>query len=69
MDRTLIVLRRYPAQIHAELAKSALDASGIKVYIQRGSGGGLLATVDIWVRAEDAQAANAILGPEETFTS
>jgi hypothetical protein len=69
VDPKLVVLRRYPAEIHAELAKSALEASEIPSAIQRGPYPKLAATFDLMVREEDVEAANEILGPEETFSS
>ena len=69
MDVSLVVLRRYPARIHAELAKTALEASGIDSTIVGGDfsyrrGG----PIELLVRAEDVQRAVEILGPEERFT-
>jgi hypothetical protein len=59
--------------IHAELAKSALEAYDIDAAI----GGGLispqgvrpgLGAIDLMVREEDIEAALDILGPEERFS-
>lgn len=69
MDSKLLVLRRYPAMIHAELAKSALEASEIKAAIQRGPYSHLAITFELIVREEDAEMANEILGPEESFSN
>jgi len=69
MEPKLVILRRYPAEIHAELARSALEASGVPSAIQRGPYPKLAATFDLMVREEDVAAANEILGPEETFSS
>ena len=71
MESKFVALRSYPAAIHAELARTALEASGIQAFVR----GGTLHTqrwapgvpIDIWVREEDVARANAILGPEETF--
>jgi hypothetical protein len=68
MDSKLVVLRRYPAQIHAELARSALEAREITSTIQFGPYSKPVATFDLIVREEDVAAANEILGPEETFS-
>jgi hypothetical protein len=69
MDSTPVVLRRYPAVIHAELAKSALAAYEIQAVIQTGPGAGRLTTAfEVLVRPEDVAAALEILGPEETFS-
>jgi predicted nucleotidyltransferase len=67
----LVVLRRYPHRIHAELAKSALEAYGLTVVLDVGSYGRAHETseMDLLVRAEDAEQALEILGPEETFSS
>ena len=59
--------------IHAELARSALEAYGIVA----GINGGLLSpqatrsgpAIALMVRKEDVEAALEILGPEETFTT
>ena len=66
-DSKIVVLRRYPALIHAELAKSALAAYEIDAAIQRGPYPRDAATFDVLVRDEDVQTALEILGPEETF--
>ena len=74
MDSKFVVVRRFPAVIHAELAKSALEAYEIHAAIT----GGLLGpqsvsptadrTFDLMVREEDVEAALEILGPEERFS-
>ena len=61
---TIVVLRHYPALIHAELAKSALAAYDIRATVRPGSYRGMY---ELLVRAEDFEAATGILGPEETF--
>jgi hypothetical protein len=68
MEPKLVVLRRYPAMIHAELAKSALEARNIPATIQRGPYSTSVLAFDLLIREEDVQDANGILGPEETFT-
>ena len=65
-----VVIRRFPALIHAELAKSALRAYGISATIV---GGAVpvrkeIATIDLVVREQDVEAALDILGPEERFS-
>ena len=66
-----VLLRRYPAIVHAELAKSALEAYNIPAVIS----GGVLNRqrtelgIELMVRTEDIEAAREILGPEETFSS
>jgi hypothetical protein len=73
MDSDLVVLRRYPARIHAELAKSALDAQGIESTIVGGEftyrTAWADATIELIVRADDVNRAIEILGPEETFSN
>jgi hypothetical protein len=68
MEPKLVVLRRYPAMIHAELAKSALEARNIPAAILRGPYSTPVLAFDLLIREEDVQDANGILGPEETFT-
>jgi hypothetical protein len=72
MKPKLVVLRRYPAMIHAELAKSALDAYGVASAINGGLFGSQHEwpgrTIDLMVREQDVEEALAILGPEEKFT-
>jgi hypothetical protein len=69
MDSTPVALRRYPAVIHAELAKSALAASEIQAVITVCPYPGRLPEAfDLLVRPEDVAAALEILGPEETFS-
>jgi hypothetical protein len=68
VDSQPVVLRRYPAVIHAELAKSALAAYEIEAVVQKGPYHHLAKTFDLLVRPEDVVAALEILGPEETFS-
>ena len=72
VDSEFVILRRYPARIHAELAKSALEAYGVPATIH-GSGGGRYGEspafpINLIVLAEDVDTALEILGPEEKFT-
>ena len=67
MTSRTVVIRRFPALIHAELAKSALRAYGIAAAIV---GGAVpvrqeIATIDLVVREQDVEAALEILGPED----
>jgi hypothetical protein len=71
MDSKIVILRKYPAMIHAELAKSALGAYGVHAEI----GGSIIhsreTTLDgiaLVVRSEDVERALEILGPEEQFS-
>jgi hypothetical protein len=68
MGSNLVVVPSYPAWIHADLAQSALEASGIVAFVQRGSGPRVAFTVELIVREEDVSAANEILGTDETFS-
>jgi len=72
LSSKLAVIRTYPAVIHAELAKSALQAYGIECAIDSGSFSGVpgrFGGVQLRVREEDVEAALKILGPEEKFSS
>jgi hypothetical protein len=62
-----IVLRTYPARIHAELARSALMARDLHCVIVGGEFN-TRATIRLFVRAEDAERALEILGPDEPFS-
>ena len=66
-DRKIVVLRRYPSLIHAELAKSALALTK-STRQSKGPYPREAATFDVLLRSEDVEAALAILGPDETFT-
>jgi hypothetical protein len=72
VDLKLVILRRYPARIHAELAKSALEAYDIPAAIDAGGMNSYHETpvfpINLMVRLEDVERALEILGPEETFT-
>jgi hypothetical protein len=61
----IVVLRRFPSEPEAELARSALEAYGIRAAIQRGPYSQPVDTMDLLVREEDVQAATDILGSEE----
>jgi hypothetical protein len=69
----LVVLRAYPQRIHAELAKSALDAREIdsmirgdaNIYSGKLPGG----VVELIVNAKDVERANEVLGPDESFSN
>ncbi len=60
-----VVIRRFPSEPEAELARSALEAYGIRAAIQPGPYSRPVATVDLVVREEDVQAATNILGSKE----
>jgi hypothetical protein len=73
VDSKLVIVRRFPAMVHAQLAKSALEAYEIEAVINGGLMGpqGVRAgmgTIDLMVREEDVDAALEILGAEETFS-
>jgi putative signal transducing protein len=67
----VVIVRRFPAVIHAELARSALEAYGIHAAIKSGAVPvqSEVATIDLLVREEDLEAALEILGPESRFSS
>ena len=69
MSPRTVVVRRFPALIHAELAKSALAAYGIVATVVGGTVPVRqdIATIDLVVREQDLEAALEILGPEERF--
>jgi len=65
----LVILRTYPTVVDAELAKTALDSVGIDSMVRSDNGGGQSGLsfsrgVELLVRADDADAANDILGVE-----
>jgi hypothetical protein len=70
VDSRIVILRKYHAMIHAELAKSALGAWG-----PRGDRRSMIhpreTTLDgvaLVVSSEDVERALEILGPEEQFS-
>lgn len=69
----LVVARTYPARIHADLARSALAASGIDCLIEGDDAGRERRwpnnEVRLLVAVDDLEAVNDILGPPEGFTS
>jgi Putative prokaryotic signal transducing protein len=70
METRFIVVRRFSAVIHAQLAKGALEANGIEATMNAGLMGTQTArpgtgSIDVMVREEDVPAALQILGPEE----
>lgn len=71
MDSTFIALRSYPAKIHADLARSALEASGINAFVRGGDGSSARWVpgnpIEVWVNASDVARANEILGSEKKF--
>ena len=69
-DTDLTVVRTFANIVHAQLAKSALEAAGITAAIQADDCGGMrphmqMAGVDLLVRAEDAVEASAILDADQ----
>jgi len=67
-DSELIVVHSFGSRAEADLAKSALDAAGIDAMVQADSGGGMRPALawsgvgfQVFVRAEDAQAARDVL--------
>jgi hypothetical protein len=69
-DAKLVVVNSYGSRAEAELAKGALEASGIPAMTQADTVGGMRehiawsgAGFQILVREEDASAAREVLGP------
>jgi hypothetical protein len=69
-ETKLVVVQSCPSEIEAELAKGALEASGIEAMIQADTAGRMRehlawsgAGFKILVREEDATAARDVLGP------
>ena len=66
-DSELVVVRTFGTHIEADLAKSALDAAGIEVFVRADDAGGerphlwTSQGVEVVVRAEDAAEAREIL--------
>ena len=69
MDSKLIVIRRFPTIIEAEVARSALEASNLAAAIQRGPHHQLVASFDLIVREDDVRAADEILRPDDAFSN
>lgn len=73
-DSELLVVHVFGNRQEAELATSALEAAGIEAIIRADTGGGMYRTiawagvgVQVIVRAEDAEAARAILETPARF--
>ncbi len=61
---SLIVLRRYPSLIEAELAKGLLAQAGIRSVLQKDplpGAGGFLQGAELLVQAEDVDRARSLL--------
>ena len=65
MDSKLVTIRRFPAMVHAELAKSALEAYDIAATLNNNVPAGGSGTIDLMVREEDVETALEILGAED----
>jgi hypothetical protein len=67
----LIVIRTYQTEIDADVAKTALDAAGIKSLVRSDNSGGLnpglafTRGVQLLVASDDVKRANAVLTPEK----
>ena len=68
MSTHLITFRTFPTRIEAELAKSLLEAAGIKAMISADDAGGMRPTpfaytsgVELIIREEDVDRANEVL--------
>jgi hypothetical protein len=69
-DTDLTVVRTFANIVHAQLAKSALEAAGITSAIRADDCGGMrphmqMAGVDLLVRAEQAEEASALLAADQ----
>jgi Putative prokaryotic signal transducing protein len=66
-DSDLVVVHSFGSQPEADLARSALEAAGIDALIKEDSAGGMrpslawAAGYEVFVRAEDVQAARDVL--------
>jgi hypothetical protein len=69
MDTRCVVVRRFSAVIHAQLAKGAFEANGIEATMNAGLMGNQATwhggSVDLLVREQDVAVAVEILGPEQ----
>jgi hypothetical protein len=70
MGTKFVVVRRFSAVLHAQLAKGALEANGIEATMNAGLMGNQMAragtgSVDLMVREQEVAAALEILGPEK----
>ena len=69
-DTDLTVVRTFANIVHAELARSALESAGIMAAIRADDCGGMrphmqMAGVDLLVRTEQAEEANALLAADQ----
>jgi hypothetical protein len=68
MDAEPVVLRTYPTEIAAELARAALEAHGVAALVQRSDAAGLLRYgqgVQLVVRRDEVALATEILDAAE----
>ena len=67
----LIVIRTYQHEMEAEVAKTALDAAGIKSLVRSDNSGGqnpalaLTRGVELLVASDDVKRANEVLGAKK----
>jgi len=73
IDTTWVILRRYPTVIHAELAKSALQAYGVDAAVLGGPlderPDFLDRSIDLMVKREDVNARSRFSAPRNDFHS
>jgi len=69
MSHSLVTLITFPTRIEAEIAKSTLEAAGIKAMVSADDAGGMLPTpfaytsgAELTIREQDREKAKAILG-------
>lgn len=69
MSHSLVTLKTFSTRIEAEIAKSTLEAAGIKAMVSADDAGGMLPTpfaytsgAELTIREQDREKAKAILG-------
>jgi hypothetical protein len=71
-DQELVIVRRFPSAMFAEEARVFLENNDIKAMVVTDNAGGAIPSLDLasggarlFVRADDVEAAEALLAPEE----
>lgn len=71
-DQELVTVATFPEPIEASVARSALEAAGIEVYLRGETANSMVPvafTAQLQVRAEDEEAARELLDAAEDFQS